>query len=254
MNYNVVFAQDFIELDARYKGVENYIKLIAQGNVRSLIVNGPPGVGKSFAVKEYLDVYCPYDYKTVSGHMTLLSLYAALYHYKGRNRVLVLDDVDSVFKSIEGLNLLKSAMDTRPVRNIHWESTAAVLNTLGLPQSFNFEGGVILITNVGFGGTVHKMMSHLTALKDRSFCVPIADSGEDSCFKQLAFMVLHRKLLKDYQFTPQEELDLLDYIEANRRRLYTVSLRTIVKLADIYSFDKTTWKAVADQGMLKAIA
>ena len=179
MDFATAYQQDFIELDQRYSGVESYIKMLAAGQVRSLIVNGPPGVGKSFAVTEYLEQYCTYNYKTVSGHMTLLSLYAALYHHRDRNHVLVLDDVDSVFGKVEGLNLLKSAMDTRPIRNIHWESSSAVLNTMGLPQSFDFEGGVILITNVGFGGSHHKMMSHLTALKDRSFCIPIAECSTE---------------------------------------------------------------------------
>jgi hypothetical protein len=253
MDYATTYKKDFADLDARYKGVESYIKQMTMGKIRSLIVNGPPGVGKSYAVGQYLEKHAPSKHKIVSGHMTLLSLYAALYHYKDKGRVLVLDDVDSVFSKVEGLNLLKAAMDTKECRNIHWESSSAMLNAMGLPTSFEFKGSVVLISNVGFGGSAHKLMAHLGALKDRSYCIPIADNGEDSKFKQVAYMVLKKKMLKDFHLNTNVEATLLDYIAKNRNKLYTVSLRTVIKLAEIYSMNPRNWRAMADQGLLKAV-
>jgi hypothetical protein len=254
MDYSKAFKADYAALASRYNSVESYIKNMADGKCRSLIVNGPPGVGKSYAVGQFLQKHVSQKHKTISGHMTLLSLYAALYHHKDAGRVLVLDDVDSVFGKVEGLNLLKAAMDTKSTRNIHWESSSAMLNAMGLPTSFVFKGSVILITNVGFGGASHKCMAHLNALKDRSYCIPIADSGEDSCFKQICYMVLKRNMLKPYGFSKTVETQLLNYVAKNRNRLYTVSLRTMVKLADTYQNNPSNWRAMADAGLLKCVA
>jgi len=149
--------------------------------------------------------------------------------------------------------LLKAAMDTKAVRNIHWESSSAMLNAMGLPTSFEFQGSVVLISNVGFGGSAHKLMAHLGALKDRSYCIPIADNGEDSKFKQVAYMVLKKKMLKDFHLNANVESTLLDYIAKNRNKLYTVSLRTVIKLAEIYTMNPRNWRAMADQGLLKAV-
>ena len=82
--------------------------------------------------------------------MTPLSLYGNLYQYRHAGDVLVLDDIDSVFSKIEGINLLKAAMDTKPVRRINWESTSSTVVNLGLPSGFDFKGSVVLISNIGF--------------------------------------------------------------------------------------------------------
>jgi len=251
IDYETKYAKDFVDLDLRYTGVESFIKQMAAGKVRSLIVNGPPGVGKTYHVEKYLTQYCTNEFKSVSGHMTLLSLYAALYAYRAAGKIFVLDDADSIYSKVEGLNILKAAMDTKSNRVVSWESSSGVLNTMGLPQNFEFDGGVILITNVGFHNGSGKLMTHLNALKDRSFCIPIGDAGEDSLFKQICYMVFKRDLLTNCGIPLAEQLALVDYISENRKRLYTVSLRTVVKLADIYKMDPINWRTMADQGLVK---
>jgi hypothetical protein len=254
MDYAKTFRSEFAELNTRYNDISRYIKEIASGKVRSLVVNGPPGVGKSYVINEQLNKYCPRKAVLVSGHMALLKLYAKLYQQKDAGSVLVLDDVDSVFTKIEGLNLLKVAMDTKKNRVISWESSSAMLNALGLPTSFQFNGAVILVSNVGFGGAVTKCQTHLNALKDRSFVVSVANGGGDSCFKQIAYMVIRRKMLASYGFTDAEQNMLLDYISKNRNKLHTISLRTMIKLSDIYAMNKRGWRSMADAGLLKGVA
>ena len=254
MNETLMLEQlqpDFIKLDKAYNSVSNYIKNIANGELRSLIVNGPPGVGKSAMVQKFLAQNKTSSQKIVSGHMTLMSLYRALYQHKEKGQVLVLDDVDSVFSKTEGLNILKAAMDTTKQRVINWESTTAMLNSLGLPTRFDFNGSVILITNVGFGGSVTKQMAHLNALKDRSFCIPVADGGSQSSYKQIAYMVYKHDILKDYNLTSEVKLELLEYINCNLDNLYTVSLRTIIKLAEVYRLNPTGWRDDADAAFLR---
>jgi hypothetical protein len=253
MTYPRELDADFAKLDCQYNSVAGYIMNIANGEHRALIVNGPPGVGKSVMVGKFLAQHKTGSQKIVSGHMTLLSLYHALYQHKERGQVLVLDDVDSVFSKTEGLNILKAAMDTTPQRSINWESTTAMLNALGLPTRFNFNGGVVLITNVGFGGSVTKQLSHLNALKDRAYCIPIADGGSQSAYKQIAYMIYQQNMLKDYNFKDEVVAELLDYIHSNLDNLYTVSLRTMIKLAEVYRVNPTNWRDLADAAFLRHI-
>ena len=252
-NYEKEFASDFINLASKYDGVENYIQKMAESKVRSLIVNGPSGLGKTYSVNSYLEKYAKGNFKIISGHMTFLSLYVALYAHRESGKILVLDDVDSVFSKLEGLNILKAVMDTTEHRTVHWASSSHILSNLGIPQSFNYCGGVVLISNIGFGGEKSKVLAHLNALKDRSYCIPIADGSEESLFKQVCFMVLKRGLLTKMGVEEGAQLRLLNYIELNKKKLTTISLRTLYKLAEIYKMDSDNWEDMANQGLLKGV-
>lgn len=250
-DYRKEYAQDFRILNERYNGVETYIQGMVNGDVRSLIVNGPPGVGKTHSVKTYLEKYNKGNYHLLNSHCTLLALYGKLYDFRDTGKVLVLDDVDSIFSKVEGLNILKAAMDTTSQREIHWDSPSHMLTTMGVPKSFEFNGSVVLISNLGFGGGNGKLVAHLTALKDRSYCSHIAEAGDDSLFKQVCFMVLERNIFTNLGVPEEYQMMLLEYIDENKKRLNTVSLRTVVKLANIFRMNRTNWKTMANQGLLK---
>jgi hypothetical protein len=251
-DYKSEFSEDFKVFEMRYSGVESFIEKMANGKFFSLIVNGPPGIGKTHSVELYLKKYAKDSYKVISGHMTLLSLYSVLYGYRKKGQIVVLDDVDSVFSKVEGVNILKAAMDTKAVRNIHWESPSGLLNTMELPKNFEFNGGVILISNIGFGGTNGKLVAHLLALKDRSYCIPIAESTENSLFKQICFMVLERDLMTALEVPQDAQQMLLEYIDDNQKHFHTLSLRTVVKISKLYNLDPVDWRLMAEQSLMKA--
>ena len=241
---------NYRDLEKRYGTVETYIKQIANGKIHNLIVNGPPGVGKTYSVENYLNKYAQGKYKVVKGHMTPLSLYGNLYLHRDENSVLVLDDIDSVFKKIEGVNLLKAAIDTSAVRKISWESTSPLKGT-NIPDSFEFKGSVILISNIGFNGrTKGDLSAHLDALKDRSYKLVIADGSKESCFKQVCFMVSKKNLLGDFKLSKKQEFSILQYIDENLEKLDKISLRTAVKLAQLIAINAKDWQSMADSGLL----
>ena len=77
---NFYVNDDYSELERCYASVETFIEKISQGSLRSLIINGPPGVGKTFSVESYLKKHASRKYKMIAGHMSTLSLYGNLYH------------------------------------------------------------------------------------------------------------------------------------------------------------------------------
>ena len=247
---NAYEADDYTDLERRYASVESYIKELSNGQIHNLIINGPAGVGKTHAVETFLGKYAQGRYKVVKGHMTPLSLYGNLYFYRDPNSILVLDDIDSVFKKIEGVNLLKAAMDTGSVRRINWESSNA-LKGVGIPDSFEFKGKVILISNIGFSvARKNSISAHLDALKDRSFNIVVADNTKESCFKQVCFMVLKKDMLHAFKLTYELKVDLLDYLKDHITVIDKISLRTAIKLAQLMTISPANWRDMADTGLL----
>lgn len=242
---------DFSSIEQKYADVESYVEGIAVGQYRSVIVNGPAGVGKTFSVESYLQKYSHADnYKVVAGHMTPLSLYGNLYQYRNVGEVLVLDDIDSVFSKIEGINLLKAAMDTKPSRRVNWESSSSTVLSMGLPSGFDFNGSVVLISNIGFNRKKSKLQEHLDALKDRSYCLQISDGTNESLYLQVCFMVVKKGLLNSFGLSGAQQSEILDYIGENLDRLHKISLRLAMKLASLVQANPEDWRSMADSGLL----
>lgn len=246
---------DYDDLEAHYKNVESFVKKVAEGDIGSLILNGPAGLGKTCSVESNLQKYCIGGHKVINSHITLLSLYGELYHHKNKGQVLVLDDVDAVFSKVEGLNLLKAAMDTKSIRKIHWATSSNLLSGLQLPSSFEFNGGVILISNLGFGDTKKggKLNAHLLALKDRSFLLTTHDTSREALYKQVCFMVLQKNLLVASGITYEQECEILNFIGDHLEEINEVSLRVAVKLAMLLVSDPINWKEMAVTGLLNKI-
>ncbi|NCX93676.1 MAG: ATP-binding protein [Gammaproteobacteria bacterium] len=244
---------DYSDLERRYASVESYIKELSNGRIHNLIINGPAGVGKTHAVETFLGKYAQGRYKVVKGHMTPLSLYGNLFLHRDPNNILVLDDIDSVFKKIEGVNLLKAAMDTGSVRRINWESSNA-LKGVGIPDSFEFKGKVILISNIGFAvARKNSISAHLDALKDRSFNIVVADNTKESYFKQVCFMVLKKDMLHAFNLQYEQKIELLNYLKDHITVINKISLRTAMKLAQLIAISPSNWCDMADTGLLNEL-
>ncbi len=251
-NFSAAYRNmNFSVLEENYANVEKYVKGICKGQYRSVIVNGPPGVGKSFSVETYLQQNAaPDTYKVVAGHMTPMSLYGNLYQHRNVGDVLVLDDIDSVFSKIEGINLLKAAMDTKPVRRINWESSSAIVVNLGLPAGFEFKGSVVLISNIGFSRKKSKLQEHLDALKDRSYSLQISSNTKEELYQQVCFMVVKKDLLKEYGLCASQQSEILDYIGEYLEEIEKISLRLAMKLAALMKANREEWRSMADSGLL----
>ena len=80
----------------RFDILHDMTKAVIAGDVRAMIVTGPPGVGKSYGVEKELDKASmmdsiagrPIKYEVVKGAMTALGLYAKLYQHADANHVL----------------------------------------------------------------------------------------------------------------------------------------------------------------------
>ena len=169
--------EDIIErLKTRFEILRQMTIAVKGGDVRAMIVSGPPGVGKSFGVEEVLSKDDLFDqladrdpkYEIVKGSLSALGLYAKLYEYSGEKNVIVFDDADNIFYDQLSLNLLKAALDTNSKRYISWNSDSRMLRMEGIPDRFEFKGAIIFITNIKFSHVRSKTLKeHLSALESR---------------------------------------------------------------------------------------
>jgi hypothetical protein len=232
-----------------------------KGGIRAMIVSGPPGVGKSFGVEQQLEKAAMFDkiagrplkFEIVKGAMTALGLYATLFKHSDKNHVLVFDDCDSVLMDDLALNILKAALDSGKRRRIYWNSDSSMLRREGIPDSFDFNGSCIFITNIKFDHLKSKkLQDHLEALQSRCHFLDLTIDTERD--KMLRIKQVHQDtdggLFRDYFFENDEGDQVLQFMFDNKARLRELSMRMALKIADLVKISPN-WKMLAENTVMK---
>ena len=241
----------------RFEILDDMTRAVKSGKVRAMIVTGPPGVGKSFGVEKVLakhDVFANVaqdeklkKYEVVKGAMSAIGLYAKLYHYKDAKNIIVFDDCDSVLLDDLSLNILKAALDTSSKRMIHWNTDSNLLRREGVPDSFEFKGGAIFITNIKFDHVKSKKLrDHLEALESRCHYLDLTIDTQREKILRIEQVVSECGMLDKYEFEPYQAMEVVDFVKDNVSRLRELSLRTVLKVADLKHGFPDKWRAVAE--------
>lgn len=251
----------------RFSILDEMTAATINGDIRAMIVSGPPGVGKSFGVETQLEKASLFDklagkkirFEIVKGAMTPLGLYAQLYKFSDPKNVLVFDDCDSAFSDELALNILKAALDSGKRRRIFWNSDSALLRREGIPDNFEFKGSVIFITNLDFENVKSKKISdHLEALQSRCHYLDLTIGSERD--KMLRIKQVHRDastdkvggLFSDYDFEAGKDTEILDFMWENRSKLREVSLRMALKIADLVKISPSNWRVLTQNTCMRA--
>ena len=244
-------------LRTRFNILDDMTRAVKKGDVRAMIVTGPPGVGKSFGVEKVLskhDVFADVaqneklkKYEVVKGAMSAIGLYSKLYEYSDKKSILVFDDCDSVLLDDLSLNILKAALDSSKKRMIHWNTDSRLLRSEGVPNSFEFKGGAIFITNIKFDNVrSKKLRDHLEALESRCHYLDLTIDTEREKLLRIRQVVSECGMLDDYEFSDLEKEVLIDFVDDNKKKLRELSLRTVLKIADLKRSMPSNWRAVAE--------
>jgi hypothetical protein len=245
----------------RFEILDQMAEGCTTGAVRAMIVSGPPGVGKSFGVERVLEQASLFDkmaqrkprFEVVKGAMSALGLYAKLYKYSDANSVLVFDDCDSILLDDLSLNILKAALDSSKKRTISWNSEAAMLRREGIPDRFDFKGSIIFITNIKFEHVrSKKLKDHLDALESRCHYLDLTMDTQRDKFLRIK-QIVGDGMLRSYNFEDTAEREIVDFVWANRDRLRELSLRTVLKIADLRKMSATNWQRLAETTILKRV-
>lgn len=226
------------------------------GDIRAMIVVGPPGVGKSFGVEQELDKCSllaktagrPIPYNVVKGAATGIGLYVELYKYKDAGNVLVFDDCDTPLHDELCLNLLKGALDSGKSRKVSWNADSHTLKREGIPNEFEFRGSVIIITNTKFDNIRSpKLRDHLDALMSRAHYLDLTLDTPRQKILRIQGVAETGELFSNYDFTAEQEKMVLDYVYENADKLSEVSLRMAIKIADLLKGFPEKWQDYAQE-------
>ena len=247
----------------RFEVLNEMSRACINGDIRAMIVSGPPGVGKSHGVETQMEKASMFDklagkkvrFQIVKGAMTALGLYTQLYKYSDTKNVLIFDDCDSVFTDDLSLNILKAALDSGKTRRICWNSDSRLLRDEGIPNTFNFNGSAIFITNLKFGNLKSKkLQDHLEALQSRCHFLDLTIDGDRD--KMLRIKQVHRDadggLFADYDFSDEQAQNVIDFMWDNHTKLREVSLRMCLKIADLVKISPNNWQNLAKTTCMKA--
>ncbi len=238
----------------RFEVLREMTKAVKSGDVRAMIVTGPPGVGKSFGVEEVLSRDDLFDvmgqrkpkYEIVKGAMSAIGLYSKLYKFSDAKNVLVFDDCDSILLDDISLNILKAALDSSKKRTISWNTDSRILRSEGIPDRFEFKGGAIFITNLKFENVrSKKLQEHLAALESRCHYIDLKmDTDREKVLR--IKQIVTDGMLASYEFEDIVRDEIVNFIVDRRAEMRELSLRTVLKVADLRKSFPTNWQAMAE--------
>ena len=248
-------------LRERFDMLQDMTKAVKKGDVRAMIVSGPPGVGKSFGVEKQLGKHDliatlgerPPKYEVVKGAMSAIGLYCKLYKYADRDNVIVFDDCDSVLQDELSLNILKAALDSKKTRRIHWNTDSFKLRNEGVPDSFEFKGSAIFITNIKFDNVKSKKLrDHLEALESRCHYIDLTIDTEREKMLRIK-QIVSDGMLAEHALGDEVNADIVDFIDINKKRLRELSLRTVLKVADLAKAFPSKWESMAENTVMRRV-
>jgi len=251
----VIVETDF-EIEEKLNDRFGILQLMTEaaiaGDVRSLIVSGPAGLGKSFTVEKALESWDPQgkSHRTVKGYVRATGLYKLLYQNRLPGSVLVFDDADGIFFDDTSIGLLKAVCDTTDRRQVSYMTEGTLVDEESaevLPKSFQFDGTIIFITNYDFDSMIdrgHKLAPHLQAMISRSHYIDLAMKNQRDYLIRIR-QVIADGLLKNIGLDDAGQKDVIDFIETRKDELRELSLRMAIKIGTIRRSGKSNWLKIA---------
>jgi len=144
------------------------------------------------------------------------------------------------------LNILKAALDSSKKRTISWNTDSRSLKDEGVPNTFEFKGGAIFITNIKFDNVKsRKLKDHLEALESRCHYLDLTiDTTREKILR--IKQIVGDGMLEPYEFDKVQKQEVVDFVDMNKSKMRELSLRMVLKIADLRRSMPNNWQAVAE--------
>ena len=207
----------------RFKFISQFINMIGNGDINSMVITGSPGCGKSYSVVQNLKdlglkeivLDNDGDFIVIKGFSTDRALYETFYNYNGK--IIIFDDADNIHKSPISSNLMKAGLDSGIHRIMSWGAMRSEKED-NTPSRFDFTGRCIFISNMSIDEFPQALLS-------RSFCVDLTLTVPEKI--ERIEMVIHNYNGKTHE--------VMDFFKANANQFKDVSIRSalsVLKLAN----------------------
>ena len=241
----------FIE---KYNAIEDVSTMVSKGEVRSLIVSGSPGFGKTTRIIKNLDKL-DVDYKEINVKITSRMLYKELYNYRESGQVLVIDDADSCFDNEDGLNLIKASTDSKIERRVSRFVEGKIIDDENgelIPKTFIYKGQVIFITNKNLQGESEsnsKNSEHIKAIISRGSYIDLKINTIRERLIAIKMMI-DDNILNQFEFSKEQENELYEFIVDNGENFRDLSIRTLINVVPFFK-NKENWKELIKHSFFK---
>lgn len=251
-------------LDARIQKkfdiMEKLTEFLVKGTVRSTIISGAAGIGKSYNLEKRLNRAIDRgeigQFTILKGKISAIALFAQLFEHRNAGDILVLDDIDVIFQDETSLNLLKGALDTGDTRHLVWLTASTWLEEQGVDQAFDFNGACVFITNMDFDRMIDRgslLAPHFKALLSRSIYLDLGIHTNQEILVRIKQVINNTAMLDVHGIDNVQKALMMEWMELNYTNLRELSLRTILKLASFMKGDPQGWQDIAEATMVRNV-
>lgn len=241
------------DLKTRFSLLSKLTHAAALNNIRSLLVTGAPGIGKSYTVHNVLENYPKINYEVVSGNASGIELYKLAYRLRNPGDVIVLDDVDTIFNEEAALNVLKVLCDSGATRRVSWMKQS--LDNGDVPLSFEYKGSCIFISNINWQRVIdmgaNKYAPHMQALMSRGLYLDLLLHDPQAVFLWIGYVTRSSKTFEREGISEEDGENILEFIQQHRERFRVLSLRTVQHVAGLFKANPEGWKQDATLLLLR---
>ena len=248
------------DIKERFRVMEILVDGAILGNIRSMMIAGASGIGKTFTLQKKLhdaNTFKDTRYEIVSGGISAIGLYKLGYKMRDANRVIVLDDSDDIYSEDATLSILKVMCDSSKYRTVHWlkESAALKDGDETIPTSYEFNGSIIFVTNQNIQQMIlddrNKFVPHLKALVSRSLYLDLLIHNRHQLGVWINHIAHTAGLFDEFDFTKAECDRILKFVNDHRERVWSLDLRTVVNACEIYKTDPGNFEMIARNTILQ---
>lgn len=219
----------------RYEFIRKFVHLTARGIINSTVITGSGGIGKTTAVckalaelglKEDTPDQPTGDFIVIRGFSTPRALYDTLYQYK--DRIVVLDDADGIFKDPTAANIIKAALDDKKTRVISWGTSREDGDT---PSRFNYDGQMIFVSNLSINQFPQAIVSRSQKV-DLTLTVDEKVEVIESVFNQV-------------EATDKVKSEVMDFVKRYAHEAKDLNIRSATQLLVLRNEFGADWERIA---------
>lgn len=244
-----------------YRVYEKGVNGIVNGVIRSLIVTGATGCGKSHLADSItIDARDSgaIELRNLSGTSSALGIYRELWQSNqgaaDKTKVLVVDDCD-VYHDLEAISVLKRALNTsNDKRHISWNKESYPLINNGIPLEFDYEGACLFLTNKNFVKEISydgKMAPHYKAFLGRSIFLDLGIHSKREILIRIKQVAKSGDFFAQRGIEPQDGRLILNWLTEHLAKLREISFNTVINLHKIMTMDKFDWEETAEVTLWK---
>ena len=249
-------SQILTDLKERFDILSLLTKGAVAKNIRAMVVTGAPGVGKTYTVENILE-HSNVPHEIVRGSLSALHLYMLAYNFRKPGNVIVLDDADSIFNDEDALNILKALCDTSSTRKVSYMKEAPQLRENDIPQSFEFNGAMIFISNLDFQTFVdegkNKYAQHFEALMSRSLYLDLRLHNRNELGVWVEHISSSGRIFDREDVPNHLRAPILSFLKVHRDSLRELSIRTLMKLCGLAKDNPMRWESIARVLLTKGV-